>query len=82
MKNELKWEARIFCLVSILLILFCCLVLRASLGMSQEDFIITVVPEMSGSLISSLTILTVEFTLWYIFRLKGKKIALFPRDKR
>ena len=82
MKNELMWEARIFSIMAIMLIFFSCLVLRACLGMCKEAFIIVTVPSLCLSLISSLLILTFEFTLWYIFRLKGKRLNVLTRNKR
>ena len=82
MKKELMWEARIFYLVALVIILLASLVLRVCLGMSGEPFIITTVPSMCTALISSLMIFSLEFVLWYIFRLKGKHLSGFQIGKR
>ncbi len=74
---EIEWEMRLFKLFSITLILFALLVLKVALGLGEQGsiFMQAEVPSMCLSLVCALIILTVEFSLWYIFRIKRVKIS-------
>ena len=78
-QKELEWELRIFNLLSIVIIGFCILSLRVSLGVGGVEaiFLQAEMPNMILSLVSSVIILTIELIVWYIFRVDEKDIKKF-----
>ena len=77
---------RLFQLLFIVIIAFGFLVLRLTLGIGGDKslFLMVEVPNMITSLFSSAIILSVEFIIWYIFRVREKQIRkiIIKRNKQ